>query len=368
MERFTVLMFGPHLKATSGISNVVNNWIEAGIERQVNVYYISTLRHYVQGRYIHKIMNAMIAYIRLIIKTFGKIDIVHIHMSSNRSFYRKWFIYKWSKFRKIKTVIHLHGSEFQIFYHYANKPVKRMILEVFESADAIFVVSDRWKTFVSSICNNQNIQIIYNGANLEKYTDSSGGKDRINVTFMGRLGERKGVFDLLSAFEKIIPLVRNAHLVLGGDGEVEKARRRIEENNNQERIHVLGWVSGEKKIEVFKECDIYVLPSYNEGLPGSILEAMAVGVPIISTTVGGIPDAVQNDINGYLINPGDVEKLYRKLLVLCQDEELRKRMGKESQKIVRDKFNIRKIVHDLLEQYEMIMKQNAVKYSNKESG
>ena len=98
----------------------------------------------------------------------------------------------------------------------------------------------------------------------------------------------------------------------------------------------LGWVSGAEKIDVFNIADIFVLPSYNEGLPISILEAMSYGLPILSTTVGGIPEIVENGVNGFLVEPGDKNALLEFLEVLVLNKTKRLEMGEKSRLVVAD--------------------------------
>ena len=103
------------------------------------------------------------------------------------------------------------------------------------------------------------------------------------------------------------------------------------------------------------EADSYVLPSYNEGLPGSILEAMAAGTPIISTPVGGIPEAVIDGYNGYLVAPGDVDGLFDRLSRLCEDAERRSVMGKHSRELVIRKFDMANIVKQVSHVYDTLI-------------
>lgn len=91
-----------------------------------------------------------------------------------------------------------------------------------------------------------------------------------------------------------------------------------------------GWVSGDKKINLLNKVDAYILPSYHEGLPISILEAMSYSLPIISTNVGGIPEILKNGENGFIITPGDKDAIYRAILELMNNEKLRMDMGKAS--------------------------------------
>ncbi len=349
--KLRVLMLGPSRNCTGGISNVVNNWMETGIGEMIQLHYISTVEVSGSGQYILKIANAIKAYFIFIVRSRQYKEIVHIHMSSYMSFFRKWVIFKLSKWKKLKTIIHIHGSEFEVFFNKSNKFIQRIIIDTFDSADAVIVLSNSWQEFVQTISINPNIYILYNGSSLEKFSGKKENSNKVIVLFMGRLGKRKGTYDLLAAFEKAIKIVPDLHLILGGDGDVDKVRGLVAQMGLTDHVIVSGWISGEEKARIFKSCDIYVLPSYNEGLPGSILEAMAVGVPIISTPVGGIPEAVIENRNGYLVSPGDVDSLCDKIIKLGQDKNLRKEMGRESREIIKEKFEIKSIVRRLEEIY-----------------
>ena len=103
-------------------------------------------------------------------------------------------------------------------------------------------------------------------------------------------------------------------------------------------MRLLGWVDDEAKRRVLAEAAVYVLPSYYEGLPMGVLEAMSAGLPVVSTVVGGIPEAVTEGVEGYLVLPGDVKKLAAVLRDLLRDAELRERMGLAGKKKIREHF------------------------------
>lgn len=357
--KLNVLMVGPGLQATSGISNVVNNWLEAGLSDKLNLDYVSTLDEYVPGHYVVKFCNAVRSYCQVVAKSFGRVDILHIHLSSGMSFYRKLWIFWYAKLRRISVAVHLHGSEFKEFYDHGTRIRRWLIRGLFDYAEATFVLSHSWLAFVQSISSNRHIHLLYNGALVAKFGSKLVDPDAVVIAFMGRLGARKGVYDLLEAFELLAKEVTAARLVLGGDGDVENVKAVVEKKSLDKHVSVLGWVSGDRKIEVFRKADIYVLPSYNEGLPGSILEAMAAGAPIVSTPVGGIPEAVIDGTNGFLVQPGDIKSLHQKLLILCTDRALRERMGRESKRLIEEKFDIRRIVEDLVDCYQQMLAPNS---------
>jgi glycosyltransferase involved in cell wall biosynthesis len=103
----------------------------------------------------------------------------------------------------------------------------------------------------------------------------------------------------------------------------------------QPLIDHLGPVSLEERLAFFKRADVFVLPTYAEGTPISMLEAMAAGLPVVSTPVGGIPDVVEDGVEGFIVKPGDVEALADRLARLINDPERRRRMGRRAQDKVR---------------------------------
>lgn len=354
---FRIVMIGPNLNATSGISNVVNNWLEVGLDKRVDFKYIPTLKHFVPGRLFRKFFEALQAYFIVLNLDRDTADIIHIHFSTGMSFYRKYIIFKIAMFKGFKIVIHLHSSSFHEYYDNSSKFRKKLIHNFFNQSDLVFVLSEYWKEYCSQFCTKSKLKVLNNGASTTKFFRRKPESSVINIACMGRLGKRKGTYDLIEAFERLCLEHSNLKLVLGGDGDVERVRKIVRDKQLKDRIEVPGWVTGNKKIEIFQKADIYVLPSYNEGMPGSVLEAMAVGTAIISTSVGGIPEIVQNHINGYLIRPGDIEALYSRLKTLVRDSRLRNRMATESRRIIQEKFEITLIVDQLLHHYNDILSQ-----------
>ena len=147
-------------------------------------------------------------------------------------------------------------------------------------------------------------------------------------------------------------------LIIGGNGETDRLIKIIKDKKLDEIIRFAGWVNGEKKIEVLNKSHVFILPSYIEALPISILEAMSYNLPIISTRVGDIPDIVINNENGFLINPKDKDALKNAISeMLSVTPEKRIKMGRRSFNLVQPYLSIH-VEKDLEELYLSLLKKN----------
>lgn len=283
-------------------------------------------------------MNAYKKLKKLIKK--NKFDVIHIHMSYKGSFYRKYYVTKLCKKNNKKVIIHLHGSEFKDFYNSGNEKRKKQIRELFTIADASIVLGEDWKKFISGIAPKANVIVINNAValpNIQTRTIS----DNRTFLFLGALIQRKGVVDLLEAVKQMKNRnVSNFHVLIAGSGaEENQLKEYTEQNGLQSYVDFLGWITKEQKPSLLEKADVLVLPSYNEGLPIAILEAMSYALPIISTDVGSIAEAVQEDVNGFLIAPGDVNALTDAMVKLTVNTKLWKEESSMSRLICEKKFS-----------------------------
>lgn len=258
--------------------------------------------------------------------------IVHLHGASNGSFIRKYLIYKFIKrFTKKVVIYHIHGANFDSFYRNASKTIKARIREMLQNVDVVVCLSEFWKRFFEDEVGVKRVIIINNIVNDNSRTsDVIRNKTPIvKFLFLGRIGKRKGLFDLLDVVnDHRVFLNSKFKLFVGGDGEVQQLLDYIHSNFLEDLVEYVGWVDGPMKNDLLSSCDVFILPSYSEGLPISILEAMSYGLPIVSTTVGGIPELVRG--NGYLITPGDKSQLFlciKKMLEL--DRSIFSRLSKQ---------------------------------------
>lgn len=282
------------------------------------------------GSSLKKYSYFIIGLLRFLFKmcTDRKIEIVHIHGASYSSFWRKRIIINIAVLFKKKVVFHCHGAEFKLFTSQHHKAV----VKVLHKCDCIVCLSKSWKKWFENECGCKNVVIINNIIP----PPQKGGQQKksgscFTMLFLGELGQRKGIFDLLDVISQMRSC--DIKLLIGGKGDVDGVISRINELDICDYVEFHGWVSGDYKVKLFYDSDVFVLPSYNEGLPISVLEAMSYGLPIVSTYIGGIPEVITNGKNGFLIEPGDKKELYNALMELRNNPDIRLKMGRCSEKI-----------------------------------
>ncbi|UFH56352.1 glycosyltransferase family 4 protein [Spirosoma sp. KNUC1025] len=305
-------------------------------------------------------------YVRFVqtLRSDRAIRIVHLQGSFKGSFYRKLALFLTAKYGFGKKIVyHMHGSKFDVFYHNSDPISKRLIRLLVEGADTVVCLSDYWYTFFSENFRTQRLEILGNVIHQREpeletpFIRTENGP--LQLLFLGAIGERKGIFDLLDALRQHRQFF-TGRLVLrvGGNGETERLQSYIRDNQLEELVQFEGWVSGEKKHELLSTSDVYILPSYHEGLPISILEAMNYQLPILSTPVGGTAEAVHEGVNGFLVSPGDKEAMADRLMRFVSQPELASTMGLASSRIVRQ-YLPETIFPQLRNLYESLLQEPA---------
>lgn len=279
-------------------------------------------------------------------------QIVHIHTASGRSFQRSSIYVFITKILGHYPVMHIHAGGFKIYY---DKGHRNFVSNVLKKCKSIIVLTNEWKNIFEQDLNLANIISINNLIPQPILQKSSFQDGKIHLVFFGDIIQRKGVFDIIEVIRSMNEVERSGIVFhVCGNGEVEKLSSLIKEYDLDDIVVYEGWVSGDKKQELLNKCDIMVQPSYLEALSLSVLEGMAYGLPIIATNVGGIPSIVKDGQNGYLCNPGDIEEMKMRLEILLQNDDVRKKMGQSSQKIVLAYFPDQ-VSHDLEVFYKSIL-------------
>lgn len=351
MDKLNVLMLGPARNVKGGMTSVIDSYYDYGLDKKVNLKYIETIN---DKNKISKFISEVKGYIEFE-RYIDKYDIVHIHMASRRSTFRKGRYIKIANKKGKKVILHLHGAEFKIFMNECNLKQTKFVKEILNLSDRIIVLSEEWKAYVETLVKDKNkVVVIHNSIiipeNFEKNLDTQ------KILFLGRIGNRKGIYDLVDVFKNIIKKFPKAHLYIGGDGEVEKIKKIIKDERLKSNISYIGWISGKEKEKYLKECSFFCLPSYNEGMPMALIEGMAYKNIAISTNVGGIPRLIENGINGFCIEPGDKKKLQGILENLLEEKNKfrREQISDKARETIKNKFDIKNNIKKLINIYNEV--------------
>ncbi|MGB3849164.1 MAG: glycosyltransferase family 4 protein [Tunicatimonas sp.] len=290
--------------------------------------------------------------------THRQVKIVHIHGSSKGSFYRKYIFFLLARyaFRK-KVVYHMHGAMFHVFHQNAPAFIQRRVRHFINTTDCLIVLSAWWKDHFLENFHPRMIRIV---PNIVSATTQPPPATRepgpIRLLFLGRIGERKGVYDLLEVLRFHREVLQGKYVLkLGGDGETEKLQSLIKEYELEGSVKFIGFVTGPQKEQQLQAADVYLLPSHNEGLPISILEAMSFGLPVISTNVGGIPEVVVPHKTGLLIEAGDHTAIFEAIKFFINSPEKISEYGAHSYDLVAQHYFPAPVMDSLAEVYQTLL-------------
>ena len=290
-------MVGPNKDSQGGIATVIRNMISYNKKNEIIL-----LNNWEEKK--RKI---------LFVKNFFRIkrkinreniDIVHFHVAQKGSFYRKSLLLLRIP-KKTKTVFHMHASQFDQFYDQSNFFMKKYIRYILNKADIVVAVSKRWKDYYSEL-TKINIEFINNAVLIPDQISCD--LNAKNIITLGRIGQRKGSYDILKVAEIVQMKDPDIQFYLYGDGEGEALKQKALKMKLA-NLHVKSWINEQEKIDLFKHSALHLLPSYHEGLPMAILESMSYGIPNVTTDIGGISTVVTDSVNGFLTAPGETEKM-----------------------------------------------------------
>lgn len=348
-----VLMVGPDRSLRGGIVTVVNSYFDAGLTgRCAQFDYHGTG---VGTNLLTKSVafaRSLASYKRLV----GSYDIIHLHISARGSYKRKSIMTRIARQRGKKIILHEHSGEFARDFEEGNDTYRADVRKTFGAADRVVVLSEEWRDyFAKNVCNSSRIVVLHNGVSvpLQACTPCT----HQDVLFLGRLDVCKSPDVLLRASKAVLQEFPSIRLLFGGDGDVDRYRALSKELGISERCEFLGWVSGENREHLFARTGIYCLPSKHEAMPMSVLEAMAHGIPTISTDVGGVPQIIDNGIDGLLIGVDDEKQLSEFLLSLERSPEQRGSVGAAGRRKIQEKFSIDAAVDRLVDIYDELYKE-----------
>ena len=261
-------------------------------------------------------------------KLTGRIDVLHLNVAAFGSVYRKIALAKIAHSLGIPYIVHIHTDRFIPFWQAAGPRLDAAIGRLLAESQSIIVLGGLWANYLATRnpLLKAKLRILPNATKPPPVLRGSRAGETPHIVCLGMLGPGKGTRVLLEALAKLKHLP-DWRATLAGNGEVEQSRAYAAELGIAERVSLPGWIGPADAAALLAETDIFALPSNYEGLPMSILEAFANGVPVVATDVGAVSEVVEHGRNGLIVPRGDADALAAALSRLLSDPAMRERFG-----------------------------------------
>jgi glycosyltransferase involved in cell wall biosynthesis len=352
-----VTMIGPTLKQNGGIATLENLLLTY----QPSGFQVQHITSHDEGSVIYRLLvfcwSLTVLFKNLL---FYRPNLIHLHLSERASVYRKIIYTMIAKQFRIPVLIHANGAEFDTFFEGLSPQYQRWVSSGLRQCHSLIAVTKVWQQYyinqVGLDCNQ--VLVLPNPAKLPTSVPNRENALVVKLVFLGRVGSRKGAFDLIQAFASLPPEARNkSTLIMAGDGDLQKAQQLIDELNLAEHVKLLGWIGPAQRDTLLENANVFILPSYSEGLPLAMIEAMGWELPVISTPVSGIPEVIASGYNGLLVEPGNVQQLAQSMQTLIENEPIRLSMGRAARQTVKP-FDIEPFCNRIAETYNSVLDQS----------
>ena len=346
----------PGPRTLGGITAVVDNYSKSTFLRQNDCTYFGTSTE--GGRCVKFAYTLLRLFDFIILAAVKRPGVVGIHTGSGISFFRKSLFGLAARMLCIPVVYHVHPSHFYDFYVSGRSLKKVYVRNVLALSEAlVFLTEDMANKFRIEF-PDKKIFVLPNPVDVSAYqaVPRSPMEKNYTILFLGWIIAGKGVYDIVDIIHDVVEMYPSAQFIFAGNKEVETLRAKIRECGVEKNASVLGWVQGDEKIKLLRSSRILLLPTYTEGIPNVLLEAMASGLPAITTAVGGIPSIFTEGINGYYIAPGNRGDLKAMILKLLSDFLECERLSRSTQ-AASHKYDVETVGAKLEKIYRTILHQ-----------
>ena len=270
-----------------------------------------------------------------------KITGVIIFSGTGLSFYEKIVMAWLTNRKKVKTLFFIRSGHF-IDLNEKSKLLSAINKRLLQIPTFLGAQGTKWVEFYKGMgIDKSAVKLIANWIRVKSETTYQTKEKNITFLYVGWTVKKKGILELFDVIESHDDLKPYRFKFAGGGTLLEELKER-KIKNGLTNIEMLGWVSPKDLPTLYKESDVFILPSHAEGFPNVILEALNYGLPIISTNVGGIADSVIDNYNGFIFEPRDKEKLYESIKHLASSVERRELFSKNGQEILKDRHEFHK--------------------------
>jgi glycosyltransferase involved in cell wall biosynthesis len=306
--RPVALLLGPHRHAASGLSTHIDLLFGTRLAREFTLLHFQTgsegRGESARGRYGRLLRSPFQLAAGILRRGAG---LVHINTSLDAGAYWRDLAYLLvAKICGARVVYQMHGGALPQQMFRGSAVLTAFLRATLKLPDVIVVITQSELDAYRKFCPGRPLVLIPNGIDCGPYPDceraQAGAGAALRLVYADRLVRGKGLFESLEALRLALVHGVSAQLIIAGGGPEElHFRRRVEELGIAAHVSFVGAVSGQKKVDLFRSSDVFLLPSDSEGAPHALLEAMAAGLPAIATRVGAIPDIMADGVHGVFV-------------------------------------------------------------------
>ncbi len=356
-----VLVIGP-VGAVGGMATSMRLQLNSGLAGQYNMIPLDNSKRTPPDRPLWQGVRSQLVLLwklsRLLVR--HQPELVHIHTCSGLTFYRTIVDLLLVRLYGMPVILHIRGGRFEEFLNGRSAIGRRIVRWALVSADSVIPLSSVWAERLLAFDPRISVHVVANGVPLPERPRQHQPTARIRIVFVGTTQRAKGVDDLIEALSRLPKQTRRRIdvRVIGTDPgcRIEELQSLAERHGLSESVVFVGKLSSDEVKQELRRAAIFALPSYAEGLPNALLEAMACGLPAVVGSVGAVPEVIDHGVSGFLVRPGDVEQLSTLLGKLIRGPALRQKMGRAARKRVRQEFGLPKVARLLDVLYQQLLK------------
>ena len=363
MNRPVVLILGPHREAISGVSTHLNLLMDSALGEDFE------LAHFQVGSEGRATEGVMRKALRLLASPFAlfatilfrHVALVHVNTSLNpRAYWRDLAYLLVAKLLRARVVYQVHGGELPEQFFAGRRALTSFLRWTLGLPDLVVVLASCELEAYRQFVPDQDVVAIPNGIDCRPFahlsTVVSSTRDPLHLIYIGRIAREKGLYETLQGMRLALELGVDARLTIAGGG-AEEARLRsyAVALGIAPRVTFVGPVFGDDKVSLMAGADVMLLPSYSEGLPYALLEAMAAGLPVIATPVGAIPDVVTHGTHGHLVPPRSGKAIAEALAIMAGDRERVGWMSRACRRRVTAAYSIDRVAREFSVRYREVL-------------
>lgn len=358
----SVLLLGPSLSAVSGVSTHLNQLFGSSLAREFRLVHFQVGSEGRKERIWHKVGRFVWSPFALAFKIVtSHIDIVHLNTSMDRkAFWRDTVYLLVSRLLRRKVVYQVHGGELPQAFFAGNALLTAFLKWLLQLPDAVVLLAEVERGAYQDFTRCKRLSVIPNAIDLNQYAWAEARSyetDRLRLVYIGRLAEGKGIHEAIEAFHILRQQgVHNLDFVIAGSGPAESAlREQVKALQLEDGVRFAGPLFGDRKIAFWREADIFVFPTYREGLPYTILESLASATPVVTTRVGGIPDVIGDGVHGRFVELRDAEGIANAVRTMVLDRVRLREMSAECLARARSHYGIDRLAGQFSETYKAVV-------------